>query len=90
MFGAQQAHVSGYGLPPEPSAPVFQDAWTPPDDAAEMETGSISTVSKHGCGKGFGCPSNSLSRANATGQATRAEIQAAASVPRKSVNRLAA
>ncbi|HEX2346837.1 MAG TPA: hypothetical protein VHI51_00245 [Ktedonobacterales bacterium] len=41
MFGAQQAPVSGYGLPPEPSAPVFQDAWTPPDDAAEMETGAL-------------------------------------------------
>lgn len=41
MFGAQQAPVSGYSLPPEPSAPVFQDAWIPPDDAAEMETGAL-------------------------------------------------
>lgn len=41
MFGAPQSPIGGLSLPPEPSAPIFQDAWTPPDDAAEMETGAL-------------------------------------------------
>jgi hypothetical protein len=47
MFGAPQSPVSGFSLPSEPSAPTFQDAWIPPDDAAEMETGALTEDAFH-------------------------------------------
>ena len=41
MFGGPSSPVNGQ------SAPVFQDAWTPPDDEAEMETGALSEDAFH-------------------------------------------
>jgi hypothetical protein len=40
--GGPHTQAGGYSLPPTPSAPVFQDAWTPPDGESEMETGALS------------------------------------------------
>lgn len=43
MFGATPSPMSGYSpLSAPPSAPAFQDVWTPPDGENEMETGALS------------------------------------------------